>query len=135
MMKRLTATAAAVCFLPFACSSNAPEPTQGAEDGVPILDGAAPGDDFTGSGDDPSSSGGGQGGSGGEGSGGSQSCSAPDDAASCVGEIYAGESIPLDIYIMFDQSGSMCSCIDAGASQICPNPECTQTRLDAVRQA
>jgi hypothetical protein len=26
----------------------------------------------------------------------------------CVGEVYAGEDIPLDIYIMFDASGSMC---------------------------
>ena len=36
---------------------------------------------------------------------------------------------------MFDQSGSMCSCVDTTASQICPNPDCRETRMDAVRAA
>jgi len=36
---------------------------------------------------------------------------------------------------MFDQSGSMCSCLDASAGQTCPNPACSETRLDAVRAA
>jgi hypothetical protein len=76
----------------------------------------------------------GQGGAGGS-SAGAGTCGAPEQAASCVGATYAGESIPLDIYIMFDQSGSMCSCVGDVASQICPNPECSQTRLDAVRHA
>lgn len=54
---------------------------------------------------------------------------------SCVGISIATESLPLDIHIMFDQSGSMCSCLDPDAAQICPNPDCSETRLDAIRQA
>jgi len=41
----------------------------------------------------------------------------------CVGEFYEGESLPLDIYIMFDQSGSMLN--DVGG----------MTRLQAVQEA
>jgi hypothetical protein len=41
----------------------------------------------------------------------------------CVGEFYEGESLPLDIYVMFDQSGSMLN--DVGGL----------TRLEAVQQA
>ncbi|HEX6276345.1 MAG TPA: vWA domain-containing protein [Polyangiaceae bacterium] len=41
----------------------------------------------------------------------------------CVGEFYEGESLPLDIYVMFDQSGSMLN--DVGGL----------TRLAAVQQA
>ena len=52
----------------------------------------------------------------------------PDDCGTsvlngCVGEFYEGESLPLDIYIMFDQSGSMIN--DVGG----------MTRLAAVQQA
>jgi Mg-chelatase subunit ChlD len=52
----------------------------------------------------------------------------PDDCGTsvlngCVGEFYEGESLPLDIYIMFDQSGSMLN--DVGGL----------TRLAAVQQA
>jgi Mg-chelatase subunit ChlD len=52
----------------------------------------------------------------------------PDDCGTsvlngCVGEFYEGESLPLDIYIMFDQSGSMIN--DVGGL----------TRLAAVQQA
>lgn len=52
----------------------------------------------------------------------------PDDCGTsvlngCVGEFYEGESLPLDIYIMFDQSGSMLN--DVGGL----------TRLEAVQQA
>jgi hypothetical protein len=52
----------------------------------------------------------------------------PDDCGTsvlngCVGEFYEGESLPLDIYIMFDQSGSMSN--DVGG----------MTRLAAVQQA
>src|SRR5690606_32707504 len=57
------------------------------------------------------------------------------DGESCVGISIATESLPLDIHIMFDQSGSMCSCLDPDAAQICPNPDCGETRLDAIRQA
>jgi hypothetical protein len=61
-------------------------------------------------------------------------CGPPADAASCGGDVFVGKSVPLDIYIMFDQSGSMCACLDAGAGQLC-REGCTTTRLDAVRQA
>jgi Mg-chelatase subunit ChlD len=50
-------------------------------------------------------------------------CVIEDDGSGCVGQAYEGESIPLDIYIMFDQSGSMLN--DVGGL----------TRLEAVQQA
>jgi hypothetical protein len=67
--------------------------------------------------------------------GGTTGCSLEDDGSGCVGESHEGENIPLDIYIMFDQSGSMCSCVDPPGGQACPDPNCNATRLDAVRQA
>jgi len=67
--------------------------------------------------------------------GGTTGCTIVDDGSGCVGESHEGENIPLDIYIMFDQSGSMCSCIDPPGGQACPDPNCAATRLDAVRQA
>src|SRR3982751_4776984 len=51
-------------------------------------------------------------------------CSAPSDESGCVGELYVGETIPLDIYVMFDQSGSMLNMEEGGV-----------TRMDAVRTA
>jgi hypothetical protein len=42
----------------------------------------------------------------------------------CVGERYVGETLPLDIYVMFDQSGSMSTVEQGGV-----------TRIDAVRAA
>lgn len=62
------------------------------------------------------------------------SCAPPDEDASCGGETFAGKSVPLDIYIVFDQSASMCSCLDPGAGQLCVEG-CNTTRLDAVREA
>jgi hypothetical protein len=62
-------------------------------------------------------------------------CIIDSDGSGCTGEAFEGESIPLDIYIMFDQSGSMCTCVDPGPSQLCPDPKCAATRLDAVREA
>ncbi len=44
----------------------------------------------------------------------------------CAGELFAGEDIPLDIYVMFDQSGTMGKKIDETTGE---------TRLDAVRKA
>jgi hypothetical protein len=41
----------------------------------------------------------------------------------CVAELIQGEALPVDIYVMFDQSGSMATPVGAG------------TRLDAVRAA
>ena len=67
--------------------------------------------------------------------GGTTGCTIEDDGSGCVGESHEGENIPLDIYIMFDQSGSMCSCIDPEGGQACPDPKCAATRLDAVREA
>jgi hypothetical protein len=74
------------------------------------------------------------GGSGGEAGTVTEGCGPPADAALCGGETFVGRSVPLDIYIMFDQSGSMCACLDPGAGQLCVS-ECNTTRLDAVRQA
>jgi hypothetical protein len=67
--------------------------------------------------------------------GGGASCAPPDEDASCGGETFAGTSVPLDIYIVFDQSASMCSCLDPGAGQLCLESGCNTTRLDAVRVA
>jgi hypothetical protein len=56
------------------------------------------------------------------------------DLAGCVGDRYAGEQIPLDIYIMFDVSCSMsCPSEETGPGLCCrggPNP-----RIDQVRNA
>ena len=52
------------------------------------------------------------------------------------GEAYVGETVPLDIYVMFDQSGSTCACIDPPmTNNPCPDPTCRKTRLDAIREA
>lgn len=51
-------------------------------------------------------------------------CAPATDVNGCVGEMYVGETIPLDIYIMFDQSGSMLTPDQGGV-----------TRIDAVRKA
>lgn len=50
-------------------------------------------------------------------------CDVMSDDAVCAAQAYEGEAIPLDIYIMFDQSGSMLN--DVGGL----------TRLDAVERA
>jgi len=54
--------------------------------------------------------------------------------SSCVGNTYDGENLPLDIYVMFDQSCSMsCPSEQTGAGLCCrggPNP-----RIDQVRSA
>jgi hypothetical protein len=83
--------------------------------------------------DEPGGAGGA--GAGGASGSGSVDCGPPDDAATCGGDVFVGKSVPLDIYIMFDQSGSMCACLDAGAGQLCLESGCNTTRLDAVRQA
>lgn len=62
-------------------------------------------------------------------------CDPQPDENACIGEAYEGEAIPLDIYIMFDQSGSMCSCIDPAGGLLCPDPNCKQTRMGAVQAA
>jgi Mg-chelatase subunit ChlD len=50
-------------------------------------------------------------------------CSLVTDGSECAGQAYEGEAVPLDIYIMFDQSGSMLN--DVGGL----------TRLDAIERA
>src|SRR5690606_8032532 len=61
-------------------------------------------------------------------------CTPLDHLSACGGESYESENIPLDIYVLFDQSGSMCTCLEGGTGA-CPDPTCKKTRLDAVREA
>lgn len=49
------------------------------------------------------------------------------DDSGCAGEVYVGENIPLDIYVMFDQSGSMLNRVQTEQGEV--------TRMDAVRAA
>lgn len=62
----------------------------------------------------------------------------PDDEG-CVGTAYEGENIPLDIFIMFDQSCSMsCPIEQGGPGQCCCQPPatgCSNQRIDPVRSA
>ncbi len=76
----------------------------------------------------PGGSGSGDAGANADGTGGdgTQECAAvPVQTEGCTGEILAGETIPVDIYVMLDQSGSM-------ATQATPN---SPTRLAQVRLA
>lgn len=58
------------------------------------------------------------------------------NGSTCTGLQYEPETTPLDIYVMFDQTGSTCSCVDPpGLSGSCPIANCKKTRLDAVREA
>lgn len=143
-MKTLSAIALTLTWPLLACSSDAPGTDPGS-DGQLFGNGTGGAIDFfpTGGGGTSGNLGNGgsgagegaSGGSSGEGSSNGGSCNLATSVPGCVGETYAGESIPLDIYIMFDQSGSMCTCISPGPSQQCPDPSCTETRLDAVRRA
>jgi len=47
-------------------------------------------------------------------------------ADGCASEVYQGEAVPLDLYLMFDQSGSMATVVDEASGV---------TRMDIVRQA
>lgn len=51
-------------------------------------------------------------------------CTITPDDGDCVGQLYSGLGVPVDIYIMFDQSGSMATKDDG-----------TTMRIDAVRKA
>jgi hypothetical protein len=64
-------------------------------------------------------------------------CILSDNDTGCVGESYAPEIVPLDIYIMFDQTGSTCTCVDPPDTTLtgCPPVGCNMTRLEAIRQA
>jgi hypothetical protein len=67
----------------------------------------------------------GTGGTSGSGGGiGPNDCPIVVDNTGCAGEVYVGENIPLDIYVMFDQSGSMLNTVEGG-----------MTRMAAVQSA
>lgn len=52
--------------------------------------------------------------------GGSTSCLPTPDDSGCVGEQYEGETVPLDVYVLFDQSCSMsCPISRTGPGQCC----------------
>jgi hypothetical protein len=58
------------------------------------------------------------------------------DGEACGGVAYEPEYTPLDIYVMFDQTGSMCSCVDPPLiGNPCPDPNCRKTRIEAIREA
>lgn len=124
------------CSLAWACAEEVPVVVQPG-DGPVGASGAGAGGFFVD--DEPGAGGLGGAAAGGATVGGASNagaaCGPPDDAASCGGDVFEGESLPLDIYIMFDQSASMCACLDAGAGQLCLESGCNTTRLDAVRQA
>jgi hypothetical protein len=54
------------------------------------------------------------------------SCESLQIEASCAGQLFEGEVVPLDLYVMFDQSGSMATVIDESTGEM---------RIDAVSQA
>lgn len=124
---RLAAPAALACGVAWACSNEVPvEVARGGGTAGASGSGGGPGDIFIDE-DDPAAG-------GSAGAGGARVCGPPDEGANCGAETFAGKSIPLDIYIVFDQSASMCACLDPGAGQLCVEG-CETTRLDAVRDA
>jgi hypothetical protein len=125
---RFAAPAALACGLAWACADEVPvtvEPGGGPVSGSSGSGGT--GNIFINEDETAGSSGSG-------GSGGARLCGPPDEGVNCSAETFAGKDVPLDIYIVFDQSASMCACLDPGAGQLCVEP-CTTTRLDAVRSA
>lgn len=125
---RLTRAAACATVLAFeACSSSHDETTGvhssssgGAFDGVIFSNGGS-----TSSGSSATGGGSGANATSSPGTGGAPPvCVLPPGDAGCVGQAYQGEALPLDIYVMFDQSGSM-SNIELGGI----------TRMTAVRDA
>ncbi len=124
-MTRLIAAAAA-CSLTWACADEVPVAVQGNAGTSGVAGDGSGGGYFI----DDEAAGGAAGAAGA-----ADRCGPPGDDASCGGETFAGKSVPLDIYIVFDQSGSMCACLDSGAGQLCLESGCNTTRLDAVRGA
>jgi hypothetical protein len=136
-MRRLLAIVPllSVLGLPSGCSSNEGGPSRGHEtaaggdDGIIFSAGGVGSGEGGASGTGSNASSGSAGGAdpsrpGGGSSGTPGNCTAPTDESGCVGELYKGETIPLDIYVMFDQSGSMLNKEEGGV-----------TRMDAVRTA
>ena len=63
-------------------------------------------------------------------------CTISVDGTACAGLSYEPEYMPLDIYVMFDQTGSMCSCVDPPLiGNPCPDSSCRKTRIEAIREA
>ncbi len=54
------------------------------------------------------------------------SCTGLEVEDGCAGQVYEGEAVPLDLYLMFDQSGSMLTVVDEATDT---------TRIDVVRSA
>lgn len=54
------------------------------------------------------------------------SCESLQIESGCAGQLYEGEVVPLDLYVMFDQSGSMATVIDESTGEM---------RIDAVTSA
>ncbi len=66
---------------------------------------------------------------------GSGTCTIVSDEEGCVGSAYEPEYTPLDIYVLFDQSGSMCICVDPMRDSGCGGDDCNQIRFDAIEDA
>jgi hypothetical protein len=126
LTKRLWPCAALACGVAWACANEVPIQVEPREPNATAGVGGTSGGIFI---DDSA------GASGSAGSGGRVSCGAPDEDESCGAETFEGKSVALDIYIVFDQSASMCACLDPGAGQLCQPSGCETTRLDAVRNA
>jgi hypothetical protein len=61
-------------------------------------------------------------------------CSIKVNGAACAGITYEPEPTPLDIYVMFDQTGSTLSCVDP-ADVAGTDARCKMTRIGAIRNA
>ncbi|MFZ5895135.1 MAG: vWA domain-containing protein [Myxococcota bacterium] len=116
-MKRTLVWVALMCGVALGCSSGSGEgdPTIGSGGGIMV--GAGGGN----VGGDGGRGGFGLGSGGRSGSGGgAASCVPTADDTGCVGEQYEGESLPLDVYVLFDQSCSMsCPISRGGPGQCC----------------
>jgi hypothetical protein len=63
-------------------------------------------------------------------------CSLDVAEESCAASAFESETIPLDIHLMIDRSGSMCNCVDpVMLNGACPDPNCRKTRMDAIVEA
>ncbi len=64
------------------------------------------------------------------------SCQLEMTDSGCTGSVYEKEDVPLDIYVMFDRSGSMCRCVDPPLPEEgCDVAGCAETRLQAITRA
>ena len=131
MTKRVFASGIVPSLLAWACANDPPQVQVAPTPAGSAQGGNSSGDIFLVDEDEPA-----RGGAGGAlALGPDGTCAAPQQDSSCGAESFEGKSVPVDIYIVFDQSGSMCACLDPGAGQLCVESGCETTRLDAVRQA